>query len=105
MRKWFQKFNSVAHREEAERAALKLLVRELIITIKTVKFFKRDEITTDLICCDIEADDRSLFFHEEMSVWDPVLTHLKRLQGFDVNWFSKVSQPAFETCLHVAYQR
>ncbi|WP_426264213.1 hypothetical protein [Sphingomonas sp. PWP1-2] len=34
--------------------------------IARVIFYKRDELTTDLICCDIEALGQTWIFHEEM---------------------------------------
>lgn len=38
-------------------------------------FFKRDELTTDLICCDIEGRERGWFFHEEAEGWGNLLRH------------------------------
>lgn len=33
--------------------------------IDKVRFYKRDEIAADLICCDVEIGGRTFFFHEE----------------------------------------
>ena len=77
--------------------------------IRKVTFFKRDEITTDLICCDVEIDGvegpKTWFNHEEEESWPTWLEELARLPGFDSAWHSKVYVPAFETCETVAYER
>ena len=41
-----------------------------LANIDRVTFFKRDEITTDLICCEIVSPGQVQTFHEEMPVWD-----------------------------------
>ena len=71
--------------------------------IDRVAFYKRDELTTDLICCDVEISDQVRWFHEEQEGWDLLLRHLERLPGFRSDWFSKVVQPAFERCETTAY--
>jgi hypothetical protein len=57
------------------------LARLPLGAIDRVTFYKRDEITTDLICCDVEADGQAWFFHEEVEGWDLLMTHLERLPG------------------------
>jgi hypothetical protein len=71
----------------------------------TVTFYKRDELTTDLICCEIQAAECRWVFHEEMGGWDDLVEQLKELPGFRADWFSQVSQPAFEHATFVAYSR
>lgn len=73
--------------------------------IDRVTFFKRDELTTDLICCAVEVDGRIWFFHEEMEGWDALLRHLERLPGFRADWYAHVFRPAFATCETIAYSR
>lgn len=73
--------------------------------IQNVTFYKRDEITTDLLCCDIVVGDRVLSFHEEMTSWDVVLARLGELPGFRTEWFSQVSQPPFAESSFVAFNR
>jgi hypothetical protein len=67
--------------------------------IHEVVFFKRDELTTDLICCDIvvrtEQGSETWFLHEELPGWDDLVRFLERLPGFDREWFRKVAWPAF----------
>ncbi|WP_421740028.1 hypothetical protein [Caulobacter sp.] len=74
-------------------------------SITKVIFFKRDEITTDLICCEVEADGHTWFCHEEASEWLALVEHLQALPGFREDWFSAVSQPPFEESLTLAFSR
>ena len=73
--------------------------------IERVTFYKRDELTTDLICCEVSAANRDWFFHEEAQGWQLLLNHLAALTGFDADWFATVSQPPFERSETIAYQR
>ena len=73
--------------------------------IERVAFFKRDEVTSDLLCCRIEAYGLSWTAHEEMAGWAGLIRRLERLPGFRRDWFAAVSKPAFEPCELVAYER
>jgi len=73
--------------------------------IEKVTFYKRDEITTDLICCDVAMAGTVRTFHEELGGWDLLLQHLYKLPGFQTDWYAAVSQPAFETSETVAFSR
>lgn len=73
--------------------------------IETVTLFKRDEITADLICCEVEIGARTWLFHEEMAGWGVLIRHLEQLPGFRTDWFAAVSRPAFEPCVTVAFRR
>lgn len=73
--------------------------------IDRVAFYKRDELTTDLICCDVEIGGQARWFHEEQQGWDLLLRHLEQLPGFRIDWLAKVFQPPFERCETVAYIR
>lgn len=80
--------------------------QELPLTaIDRVVFYKRDELTTDLICCDVDVGPTRWFFHEEMTGWEPLLDHLTKLKEFDGHWFAKVSQPPFASSDVVAFER
>ncbi|RYY90393.1 MAG: hypothetical protein EOO15_02670 [Chitinophagaceae bacterium] len=65
--------------------------------IEQVEFFKRDELTTDLVCCDIVVNGQdgveTWSFHEEASNWGDVLKLVEQLPGFDADWRAKVIQP------------
>jgi hypothetical protein len=76
-----------------------------LANIDRVTFFKRDEITTDLICCEIVSPGQVQTFHEEMPVWDALMAHLAGLPGFQQDWFAAVSQPAFQPRETVAFER
>lgn len=73
--------------------------------IDSVTFYKRDELTTDLICCDVEIDGMTWFFHEEAEGWALLLRHLERLPGFRTDWYEAVAQPPFESCVTIAFDR
>jgi hypothetical protein len=74
-------------------------------TIDRVTFYKRDELTTDLICCDIDVVSQIWRFHEEVPGWELLLRHLAQLPGFRVDWYAAVVQPAFATNETVAFSR
>ena len=73
--------------------------------IERVTFYKRDEITTDLICCDIETANEVRTFHEELDGWTALIDHLEKLPNFKRDWFAAVSQPPFGTSETVAFKR
>ena len=76
-----------------------------LAAIERVTFYKRDELCSDLICCDVEIGGRTCFFHEETEGWERLLRHLEKLPGFRSDWFEAVSQPPFECCATIAYER
>ena len=82
-----------------------LLTRLPLPDIAKVTFYKRDEITTDLICCDVVIGDKVWTFHEELVGWDLFIDYLQRLPGFRDDWFAAVSQPPFESSETVAFYR
>lgn len=71
--------------------------------IDKVTFYKRDELTTDLICCDVGMNGSVRSFHEELEGWDALLQHLYKLPNFRTDWYAVVSQPAFATSETVAF--
>lgn len=73
--------------------------------IQKVTFYKRDELTTDLICCDVEARGQTWFFHEEAEGWDEFLRYLERLPTFRKDWYEAVVQPPFAASETVAFDR
>ncbi len=84
---------------------LALLGQMPLADIAKVIFYKRDELTTDLICCAVETADGARPFHDEMVGWDLLIRHLEALPGFREDWFAAVSQPPFEACETVAFNR
>ena len=73
--------------------------------IDKVTFYKRDEITTDLICCDVMVGDKVWTFHEELLGWDLLIDHLQQLPSFRGDWFTSVSRPPFAASETVAFER
>lgn len=73
--------------------------------IQKVTFYKRDELTTDLICCDVEARGQTWFFHEDAEGWDEFLRYLDGLPGFRTDWYEAVAQPPFATNETIAFTR
>ena len=80
-----------------------------LANVRKVVFFKRDELTTDLICCDVEVNSadgtKTWFNHEEEVSWQEWLEVLGTLPGFDSDWHSKVYLPPFDPGVTVAYER
>lgn len=75
-------------------------------SVERVEFFKRDQITTDLICCRVTfGDDRWLEWDEDMPDWRGIVDLHERLPGFDCAWFAQVSQPPFEPSHYLAFGR
>jgi hypothetical protein len=83
----------------------KLLARLPLADIGKVTFYKRDEITSDLICCDVMVGEKVWTFHEELIGWDMLIEHLEWLPGFGGEWFAAVAQPPFATSETVAFSR
>ena len=71
--------------------------------IERVMFFKRDELTTDLICCEVIAASGAFLAHEEMIGWGEAIKRLSGLRGFDSAWLEKVSKPTFSACCTIAW--
>ena len=73
--------------------------------VRSVVFFKRDEITTDLICCEVEVSGRVWMFHEEALGWSNLIAHLSALPGFSIDWYEAVVSPSFGTAETIAFDR
>ena len=82
-----------------------LLAHLPLTEVTKVTFYKRDEVTTDLICCDVLVADEVWSFHEELAGWGLLLDHLEGLPSFRAHWFTAVSQPPFATSETVAFSR
>ncbi len=74
-------------------------------SISKVEIYKRDEITTDLISCDVFLGEKYYSFHEEMAGWEKLLDHLAELPGFEEDWRNSVVLPAFDECRTIAFER
>ncbi len=76
-----------------------------LFEIDAVTFYKRDEITTDLICCDVAIQGRIWTFHEEAGGWQALIAHLSALPGFRSDWYEAVINPPFATSETIAFKR
>jgi hypothetical protein len=91
--------------EDQEAVDHSILEQLPLPAITRVVFFKRDEITTDLICVEIELVEKTWFFHEVIQGWDLLIAHLEKLPGFNAEWYALVSQPPFKPSRTVAFER
>lgn len=73
--------------------------------IDRVIFYNRDELATDLICCDVAIGGQDWFFHEELPGWDLLLKHLEQLPGFRTDWYVAVVDPPFARSETLAFER
>lgn len=65
--------------------------------IVEIAAYKRDEITTDLICFDVTAADGAVWtFHEEIVGFDDLVAAVERLPGFVAHWRDAIVLPPFE---------
>ena len=87
------------------RVDANLLARLPLEDVQKVTFYKRDELTTDLICCDVVIGEQVWTFHEELVGWDLLMAHVSALPGFRSDWFEAVSQPAFVISETEAFSR
>jgi len=77
--------------------------------ISRVAVFKRDLLTTDLLCLVLELPGpQTLELHEEMVGWQPLLeclhTHLPGMPPWH-EWWGDLAFPAFETNARVLFER
>ena len=87
------------------RIDAKLLGKLPVADIAKLTFYKRDQLTTDLICCDVTVGDSVWTFHEELLGWDLLIDHLRKLPSFRRDWFPAVSHPPFTSGETVAFAR
>lgn len=73
--------------------------------VRAVVFYKRDETTTDLICCDVEVAGQVWTFHEEAAGWADLIEHLSALPDFRADWYEAVVSPPFATAETIAFDR
>ena len=82
-----------------------LLSRLRLADIESVVFYKRDELTSDLICCDVKVAGDVWTFHEALMGWDLLIDHLNGLPGFCASSFAAILQPPCEFSEAVAFRR
>jgi hypothetical protein len=82
-----------------------LLCRLPLADVEQVVFYKRDELTTDLICCDVKIAGRVWTFHEALDGWRLLISHLTALPGFRSDALAAISEPPFLFSEAVAFRR
>jgi hypothetical protein len=93
-------------RQHAAMIITPAILAQLPLTdIDAVVFYKRDEITTDLICCDVEVAGCVSTFHEEAKGWADLIAHLSALPGFRADWYEAVVSPSFAASETIAFDR
>lgn len=81
------------------------MVAQLPLTdLAKVTFYKRDELTTDLICCDVMVGTKCGHSTRNSST-GICSSHLQGLPSFRGDWFAAVSQPPFANSEAVALSR
>ena len=70
--------------------------------------YKHDDITTDLVCCELEVTGRegarAYVLHEELGGWPVLLAWLEALPGFRRDWRESVIQPPMQENRTLVYQ-
>jgi hypothetical protein len=90
---------------EAMTITADILAQLKLSEIDSVIFYKRDALTTDLICCDVEVHGQVWTFHEETIGWNDLTAHLSGLPGIVCDWHGAVINPPFAMSETVAYRR
>lgn len=77
--------------------------------VKAVIAYKRDQFTTDLVCCDIVTGagggEQIRTIHEELPGFDLAMARLQALPDFSQTWRADVILPAFATNRTIIYSR
>jgi hypothetical protein len=74
--------------------------------IVRVTAFKRDEVTTDLICMEIHlANGENIELHEDLDGFEEWMRHIESLPGITPDWRCKVIQPPFATNETLLFER
>jgi hypothetical protein len=75
--------------------------------IQRVVAYKRDLITTDLICLELEsgAGQRTLIHEEVIGFWEVVNEMEKRLGVFPENWRERIMKPPFQSNLLILHEK
>lgn len=77
--------------------------------VRAIVAYKLDELTTDLVCCDIVTGagdgEQIRTIHEELPGFDAAIKRFESLPGFDRQWRDAVVLPPFATNRTVIYDR
>ncbi len=74
--------------------------------IGTITAFKRDLLTEDQICLEIQVGSNSFYCSEDFKGWIEFEEELRRhLPQIDVNWINNLAKPAFKESRTLVYSR
>lgn len=77
--------------------------------VSAIVAYKLDELTTDLVCCDIVTGagdgEQIRTIHEELPGFDNAMAGFETLPGFDRRWREAVILPPFAANRTVIYSR
>jgi hypothetical protein len=74
--------------------------------VAKITIWKHDDVTTDLVCFEIELlNGEPYVVHEDMPGFEMLIEKLVDLDGFDRGWRDKVILPPFAANTLVAYER
>ncbi|GAA0296808.1 hypothetical protein GCM10009087_03250 [Sphingomonas oligophenolica] len=77
--------------------------------VRAIIAYKLDELTTDLVCCDIVTGagdgEQIRTIHEELSGFDAAMAKFENLPGFNREWRDAVIDPTFATNRTLIYSR
>jgi len=77
--------------------------------VSAVVVYKIDELTTDLICCDIVTSsgegEQIRTIHEELPGFENLMARLEALPGFNRKWREAVTLPPFAESRAIIYER
>lgn len=77
--------------------------------VSAIVAYKLDELTSDLVCCDIVTGagdgERIRTIHEELPGFDAAMAGFETLTGFDRKWRDAVILPPFAANRTVIYSR
>jgi hypothetical protein len=76
-----------------------------LTSINRVPFYKIDEITTDLICCEISTAEGVWTYHENREDWKQLISQLEAIPSCVRDWPGKVIHSPFAPTAFVAYER
>ena len=74
--------------------------------VNRIAVYKKDEITTDLICIEFGLpENMTITLHEEMEGYDLVVPKMHmQFEGIEKDWYSKIVKPAFKRNYRVIYE-
>lgn len=77
--------------------------------VRAIVAYKIDELTTDLVCCDIVTGsghgEQIRTIHEEIPGFDAVMARFETLPGFNRKWRETVILPPFASNRAIIYDR